>query len=67
MKHRPKVKDLVKEYGNLGFFLSNDEILGQCVCVFETEKANKAIEKMRKRGLLCIHMPYGTWCILKKD
>lgn len=60
--NRPLVQDLKKRYKNNGFFLSNDRVLGQCVCLFDGFRARQIVKMLRKRGFLCCCI-CGTWHI----
>lgn len=47
---RPKIKDLKAHYKWDGFFLHSDGVLGTCVCMWESRRANQIV-----RGLRGIH------------
>ena len=67
---RPKIKDLVKIYKYNGFFLHTNGILGTCVCMWENKRANQIIQRLRKKGYICIYENHGlggVWSIKNKD
>jgi len=67
---RPKIKDLKAHYKWDGFFLHSDGVLGTCVCMWESRRANQIVRGLRKRGFICIYENHGlggVWSIKTKD
>ena len=63
---RPTIKSLREKYKCDVFFITHWFGNGVVVTMYDSPKARKLVERMRRDGLVCVP-EYGYWYIMYKD